>query len=300
MMIHDLTELITRAKDRPIRRIAVAAAEDENVLKSLQSAMNEGIIIPILVGCRNKVEQIAQQINFDLDKVEIIDNRNRDVNSVALAVELIRDGEADFLMKGLVQTGDLLRGVLDKEKGLPIERLLSHVALFQSPYYHKVFCVTDVAMNIAPDLEAKVKILNNAVSVFHQLRIENPKVAVAAAVEYVNPKMEATVHAAEIKKMNVDGEIKGCIVDGPLAVDIAFNKDAAVHKGIKGEVAGDCDIVLMPDIEAGNMVYKTLNFIGGAKSASIITGASVPIVLTSRSDDDKTKLLSIALASLMV
>ena len=300
MMIHDLTELITRAKDRPKRRIAVAAAEDENVLKSLQSAMNEGIIIPILVGCRNKVEQIAQQINFDLDKVEIIDNRNRDVNSVALAVELIRDGEADFLMKGLVQTGDLLRGVLDKEKGLPIERLLSHVALFQSPYYHKVFCVTDVAMNIAPDLEAKVKILNNAVSVFHQLRIENPKVAVAAAVEYVNPKMEATVHAAEIKKMNVDGEIKGCIVDGPLAVDIAFNKDAAVHKGIKGEVAGDCDIVLMPDIEAGNMVYKALNFLGGANSASIITGASVPIVLTSRSDDDKTKLLSIALASLMV
>ena len=300
MMIHDLTELITRAKERPKRRIAVAAAEDENVLKSLQSAMNEGIIIPILVGCRNKVEQIAQQINFDLDKVEIIDNRNRDVNSVALAVELIRDGEADFLMKGLVQTGDLLRGVLDKEKGLPIERLLSHVALFQSPYYHKVFCVTDVAMNIAPDLEAKVKILNNAVSVFHQLRIENPKVAVAAAVEYVNPKMEATVHAAEIKKMNVDGEIKGCIVDGPLAVDIAFNKDAAVHKGIKGEVAGDCDIVLMPDIEAGNMVYKALNFLGGANSASIITGASVPIVLTSRSDDDKTKLLSIALASLMV
>ena len=300
MMIHDLTELITRAKDRPKRRIAVAAAEDENVLKSLQSAMNEGIIIPILVGCRNKVEQIAQQINFDLDKVEIIDNRNRDVNSVALAVELIRDGEADFLMKGLVQTGDLLRGVLDKEKGLPIERLLSHVALFQSPYYHKVFCVTDVAMNIAPDLEAKVKILNNAVSVFHQLRIENPKVAVAAAVEYVNPKMEATVHAAEIKKMNVDGEIKGCIVDGPLAVDIAFNKDAAVHKGIKGEVAGDCDIVIMPDIEAGNMVYKTLNFLGGANSASIITGASVPIVLTSRSDDDKTKLLSIALACLMV
>ena len=203
-------------------------------------------------------------------------------------------------MKGLVQTGDLLRGVLDKEKGLPVERLLSHVALFQSPYYHKVFCVTDVAMNIAPDLKAKVKILNNAVSVFHQLGIENPKVAVAAAVEYVNPKMEATVHASEIKKMNVEGEIKGCVVDGPLAIDIVFNKDAAVHKGIKGEVAGDCDIVLMPDIEAGNMVYKTLNFIGGAKSASIITGASVPIVLTSRSDDDKTKLLSIALASLMV
>ena len=300
MMIHDLTELITRAKERPKRRIAVAAAEDENVLKSLQSAVNEGVIIPILVGCRNKIEQIANQINFDLNEVEIIDNSNGDMNSVAIAVELIRNGEADFLMKGLVQTGDLLRGILDKEKGLPVERLLSHVALFQSPYYHKVFCVTDVAMNIAPDLEAKVKILNNAVSVFHQLRIENPKVAVAAAVEYVNPKMEATVHAAEIKKMNIEGEIKGCIVDGPLAIDITFNKDAAIHKGIKGEVAGDCDIVIMPDIEAGNMVYKTLNFLGGANSASVITGASVPIVLTSRSDDDKTKLLSIALACLMV
>ena len=300
MMIHDLTELITRAKERPKRRIAVAAAEDENVLKSLQSAMNEGIIIPILVGCRNKIEQIANHINFDLNEVEIMDNSNVDVNSVAIAVELIRNGEADFLMKGLVQTGDLLRGVLDKEKGLPVERLLSHVALFQSPYYHKVFCVTDVAMNIAPDLKAKVKILNNAVNVFHQLGIENPKVAVAAAVEYVNLKMEATVHASEIKKMNVNGEIKGCIVDGPLAIDITFNREAAVHKGIKGEVAGDCDIVIMPDIEAGNMVYKTLNFLGGANSASIITGASVPIVLTSRSDDDKTKLLSIALACLMV
>lgn len=300
MMIHDLTELISRAKERPKRRVAVAAAEDENVLKSLQSAMNEEIITPILVGCRNKIEQIANHINFDLNKLEIIDNSNGDVNSVAIAVELIRNGEADFLMKGLVQTGDLLRGILNKEKGLPVERLLSHVALFQSPYFHKVFCVTDVAMNIAPDLESKVKILNNAVNVFHQLCVENPKVAVAAAVEYVNHKMEATVHAAKIKEMNMNGEIKGCVVDGPLAIDIAFNKDAAIHKGIKGDVAGDCDIVLMPDIEAGNMVYKILNFLGGANSASVITGASVPIVLTSRSDDDKTKLLSIALACLMV
>lgn len=299
-MIHDLTELISRAKERPKKRIAVAAAEDENVLKSLQSAMKEGIITPILVGCKNKIIKIANDINFDIDSVEIIDNNSGDVGSVTLAVEQIRNGMADFLMKGLVQTGDLLRGVLDKQKGLPVERLLSHVALFQSPYYHKIFCVTDVAMNIAPDLDAKVKILNNAVNVFHQLGIDSPKVAIAAAVEYVNPKMEATVHAVKIKEMNMNGVIKGCTVDGPFAIDIAFNMDSAIHKGIKGDVAGDSDILVVPDIEAGNMVYKTLNFLGGANTAAIITGASVPIVLTSRSDDDKTKLLSIALACLMV
>ena len=299
MMIHDLTELTSRAKERPKRRVAVAAAEDENVLKALQSAINVGFVIPILVGDRKKIEIIAEHIDFDLNGVEIIDISNAGVNSATVAIQLIKSGQADILMKGLIQTGDLLRAVLDKENGLPVERLLSHVALFQSPYYHKVFCITDVAMNIAPDLEAKVKILNNAVSVFHQLGIENPKVAVAAAVETVNPKMEATVHASLMKEMNLNSEIKGCIVDGPLAIDIAFNKDAAAHKNIVSDVAGDCDIVLMPDINAGNMVYKTLNFLGGANTAAIISGASVPIVLTSRSDDDKTKLLSIALASLM-
>jgi phosphate butyryltransferase len=298
-MIHDLTELTSRAKERPKRRVAVAAAEDENVLKALQSAINVGFVIPILVGDRKKIEIIAEHIDFDLNGVEIIDISNAGVNSATVAIQLIKSGQADILMKGLIQTGDLLRAVLDKENGLPVERLLSHVALFQSPYYHKVFCITDVAMNIAPDLEAKVKILNNAVSVFHQLGIENPKVAVAAAVETVNPKMEATVHASLMKEMNLNSEIKGCIVDGPLAIDIAFNKDAAAHKNIVSDVAGDCDIVLMPDINAGNMVYKTLNFLGGANTAAIISGASVPIVLTSRSDDDKTKLLSIALASLM-
>ena len=299
MMIHDLTELTSRAKERPKRRVAVAAAEDENVLKALQSAINVGFVIPILVGDRKKIEIIAEHIDFDLNGVEIIDISNAGVNSATVAIQLIKSGQADILMKGLIQTGDLLRAVLDKENGLPVERLLSHVALFQSPYYHKVFCITDVAMNIAPDLEAKVKILNNAVSVFHQLGIENPKVAVAAAVETVNPKMEATVHASLMKEMNLNSEIKGCIVDGPLAIDIAFNKDAAAHKNIVSDVAGDCDIVLMPDINAGNMVYKTLNFLGGANTAAIISGAAVPIVLTSRSDDDKTKLLSIALASLM-
>jgi phosphate butyryltransferase len=300
MIIHDLTELIDRSKQKPKKRIAVASAEDDNVLKALQNAINEEIIVPILVGNRENIESIAKKVGFDLKGVEIIDISNSDLNSATVAIQLIKSGQADILMKGLIQTGDLLRAVLDKENGLPVERLLSHVALFQSPYYHKVFCITDVAMNIAPDLEAKIKILNNAVSVFHQLGVENPKVAVAAAVETVNPKMEATVHASLIKEKNGNGEIIGCIVDGPLAFDIAFNKDAAAHKNIVSDVAGDCDIVVMPEINAGNMVYKTLNFLGGANTAAIISGASVPIVLTSRSDDDRTKLLSIALASLLV
>lgn len=300
MMIHDLTELLNKAKQRPLRRIVVVAAEDENVLKSLQSAMNEGIIAPILVGNREKIEAIAQQIEFDISEVEIIDSTYKDDGSVAIAINLIRNGKADILMKGLIHTSELLKGVIDKQRGLPIAQLLSHVALFQSPYYHKVFCITDVAMNIAPDLETKVKILKNAVNLFHLLGIENPKVAIAAAVEKVNPKMETTVHAAKIKEMNKNGDIKGCIVDGPLAIDLAINREAAISKGVVSEVAGDCDIVIVPDIEAGNMVYKTLNFLGGAKSAAIITGASVPIVLTSRSDDDETKLHSIALASLLV
>ncbi|HLW10476.1 MAG TPA: bifunctional enoyl-CoA hydratase/phosphate acetyltransferase, partial [Fermentimonas sp.] len=235
-----------------------------------------------------------------ISEVEIIDSTYKDDGSVAIAINLIRNGKADILMKGLIHTSELLKGVIDKQRGLPIAQLLSHVALFQSPYYHKVFCITDVAMNIAPDLETKVKILKNAVNLFHLLGIENPKVAIAAAVEKVNPKMEATVHAAKIKEMNKNGDIKGCIVDGPLAIDLAINREAAISKGVVSEVAGDCDIVIVPDIEAGNMVYKTLNFLGGAKSAAIITGASVPIVLTSRSDDDETKLHSIALASLLV
>ena len=300
MMIHDLNELINRAKQLPAKRVAVAAAEDENVLKSIQNAYSEGIIIPLLVGVSEKIKKIAHHINFDLTNVEVFDSSDKEDSSVGIAVDLIRSGKADILMKGLISTSDLMKGVLNKERGLPIKHLLSHVALFESPYYHKVFCVTDVAMNIAPDLDSKVKILNNAVGVFHHLGIEVPKVAIAAAVEKKNPRMEATVHAAEMKKMNESGVIKGCIVDGPLAMDLAVNREAALNKGVVSDVAGDCDIILVPDIEAGNMVYKTLNFLGGAKSAAIITGASVPIVLTSRADDDKTKLQSIALASLMV
>lgn len=298
-MIRDLNELLLKAKSRPRRRMAVAAAEDEHVLKALQDAMKEEIIIPLLVGNKEEIERIAQSIGFNLEGVEVIDNREGAAVSARIAVSKVKGGDADFIMKGFVSTGDLLKAVLDKEFGLRTDQLLSHVAFFESPYYHKIFCVTDAAMNIAPDLEAKVQIILNAVKACHGIGIGNPKVAVAAAVETVNPKMEATLHAVLLKEMNDKGLLKGCIVDGPLAIDIAVNTDAARHKGVGGDVAGDCDVILAPDIEAGNMFYKALNFLGGASSAAVVMGATVPVVLTSRSDDERSKLLSIALATLI-
>lgn len=296
-MIRDLTELLRKAKNRPKRTIAIAAAENEHVLKALKDAVKEEIIIPLLIGDKTEIERIAFSIGFDLSNFDIIDNREGAAVSARIAVENIKNGDADIIMKGFVSTGELLKAVLDKESGLHYNQLLSHVAFFQSPYYHKIFCVTDVAMNIAPGLYEKAQIIENAVNACQLLGIKRPKVAVVAAVEKVNPKMEATVHAAQLKEMNLDGRIKGCVVDGPFAIDIAVNKEAARNKGIESEVAGDCDIILAPDIEAGNMFYKALNFLGGATVAAVVMGAAVPVVLTSRSDDERSKLFSIALAA---
>ena len=298
-MIHKLSELVERAKSKPKRKIAVAAAEDAAVLKSLKAGIKEGIGIPILIGNKVEIDRIAQSIGFDLSDIQIIHNDKGATTSAQLAVAMVKNGEADILMKGFVSTGALLKAVLDKENGLRKSEVLSHVAFFESPYYHKLLCVTDVAMNIAPDFDTKVHILNNAVEACHKIGIENPKVAVVAAVETVNPKMEATVHAAMMKTMSDRKQITGCIVDGPLAIDNAINKEAAQHKGIVSEVAGDCDVILAPDIEAGNMFYKALSFLGGAKVAAVIMGATVPIVLTSRSDSEENKMLSMALAAAM-
>ena len=298
-MINKLSELIERSRSKPKLRIAVAAAEDEAVLKSIKSAIKEGVVIPILIGDKNEIERLAHSVDFDLADIQIVHNDKGTGASAQIAVSMIKSGEADILMKGFVSTAMLMKAVLDKEKGLRKGSILSHVAFFESPYYHKLLCVTDAAMNVAPDFEAKVHILNNAVEACHKLGISVPKVAVVAAVEIVNPKMEATIHAAMLKTMSDRNQFTDCIVDGPLAIDIAVNKQAADHKGIIGEVAGDCDIILVPDIEAGNMFYKALNFLGGATAASVIMGASVPIILTSRSDSEETKLFSIALAAAM-
>lgn len=299
MPIHDLSELVQRAKERGRCTVAVAAAEDEDVLISLYHAMQEGFVAPLLIGDSEKIAASARHAGISTGEMEVLDNREGAAVSAQIAVAKVREGRAGMLMKGHVGTADLLKAVLDKEKGLNTGGLLSHVAFFETPYYHKVFGLTDAAMNIAPDLEGKRQILLNAVELCHRLGITNPKVAVAAAVEKVNPKMEATLHAAALKEMNRNGELPGCVVDGPFAIDIAFNRESALLKGIEGEVAGDADLILSPDIEAGNMFYKALNFLGGAVSAAVVTGTSVPIVLTSRSDNDRSKLLSLALGAVI-
>jgi len=298
-MLKTLSDLVDIAKEKNIRRLAVAAAEDKAVLEAVKDAHQEKIIQPVLVGDQEKIESIAKEVGLDLANAGIVDNKNGSSESARIAVSLIREGKADVLMKGMVSTGPLLKAVLDKENGLRKGGTLSHVAFFESQYYHKLLGVTDAAMNVAPEFEEKVQILNNAVEAFHKLGVSNPKVAVVGAVETVNPKMEATTHAAIMKTMNARHQINGCIVDGPLALDNAVSKEAARHKGIDSDVAGDCDIILTPDIEAGNILYKSLNFLGGATAAAVIMGAAVPVVLTSRSDNKKSKMLSIALAAAM-
>ena len=299
-MISNLSTLIERAKENPPKGVVVAAAEDVAVLGAIKKAVEEGVVYPILVGNKSEIEKVANSIQFDLSNIEIINNDDNDsLHSAEIAIEQIHKGKASILMKGNIATGTLLKAVLNKEKGLRKSKILSHVAFFESPYYHKLLCVTDVAMNISPSLEDKVHILNNAVEACHKIGIDRPKVAVVAAVETVNPKMKATIEAAELTEMNKNGVITGCVVDGPLAIDNAVSKDAAALKDITGGVAGDCDIILAPYIEAGNMFYKALNFLGGASVAAIIMGATVPIVLTSRADSTQSKFMSIALAASM-
>ncbi len=297
-MIKNLETIVKMAKDKPNRKLAVAAADDEPVLEAIKNAQKENIIDPILVGCKKKIEEISKKISYDLKNAEIIDIADPKEASKK-AVSLIRENEAEILMKGMVSTGGLLKAVLNKEKGLRKGNTISHVAFFESSYYHKILCVTDAAMNVEPEFEDKVDILNNAVETMNKLGIQQPKVAVIGAVETVNAKMEPTVHAAMLTLMNKRKQIKNCIVDGPLALDNAVSKESAEHKGIVSEVAGDADILLLPDIYAGNVLYKSLGFLGGATIAAVIMGAAVPIVLTSRSDNEKSKLMSIALAAAM-
>ncbi|MFN8206389.1 MAG: bifunctional enoyl-CoA hydratase/phosphate acetyltransferase [Bacteroidales bacterium] len=275
-----LNSLLERVKGKSVKRIAVAAAEDKAVLLSIREAVKTGIIEPVLVGNKSKIEAIFKEINFSGNKIRIVDESNPSV-SAEKAVELIKKGEAEILMKGFVGTGPLLKAVLDKEKGLKKSGTLSHFALFDVPSYPKLLGITDAAMNISPDFNEKTEILLNAVDIMHRLGLEVPKVAIISPVEVVNPKIESTVHAAMLSMMQKRGQIKGCLIDGPLALDNAISKEAAEHKGIQSEVAGDADLLLAPDLDAGNMLYKSLIFFAGGITAAIITGASAPIVLTS-------------------
>lgn len=296
-MIKNLSELPVSAKKSSKKIMAVAAAEDASVMNAIFEAKKLGLIAPFFIGNRKRIEQIGKEQNSKIEPSEIIDSKDEN-ESCSIAVKLVSEGKANILMKGLVPTGTLLKHVVNKEYGLISGKLLSHLAIFESPYYHKIFGLTDAAMNIAPTLEEKAAIIQNAVQTFKHLGIENPKVAVLAAVEKVNPKMQATTDAAILKTMNERHQITDCIVDGPLALDNAISKEAAEHKSIVSSVAGDADILIAPDIHSGNILYKCLPFLGAAKCAAIIIGAKSPIVLTSRADSEETKFLSIALAVL--
>ena len=296
MELKSLSTFIEIAKGKPKKTIAVAAAEDLPVLQAVDNAQKEGIVDAILIGNEKKIREIAKDNDINLDNYEIINEKNSAL-SAKTAVKLIRENKAHIVMKGLVGTADYLRAILDKENGLRSGSLLSHIGFFETPYYNKLLAVTDAAQNPAPDMKDKLAIINNSVDLYHRLGLEKPKIALLAAIEGVNPKMPATTEAASITMMNKRNQIKGCLIDGPLALDNAISEKAAKHKKIVSDVAGDADMLFAPDIEAGNILYKSMAFLGGATVAAVILGAKVPVVLTSRADSDKSKLMSIALAA---
>jgi phosphate butyryltransferase len=296
MELKTLNTFIEIAQSKPKRTIAVSAAEDLAVLQAISAAVNAKIVDAVLIGNADKIKQYADEIEFDINQVQVI-NEPEPAKSAKTAVKLVREGNAHILMKGLIQTADFLRAVLDKECGLRTGSLLSHIGFFELEHYHKVLALTDAAQNTFPELGEKVQIIQNSVNMFHRLGVTNPKVALLAAIEGVNPKMPNTMDAAAITMMNRRGQIKDCLIDGPLAMDLAVSAEAAHHKGIESEVCGNTDILFAPNIEVANVIYKTFSYLCGASAAACIIGAAAPIVLTSRADSENTKLLSIALTA---
>jgi phosphate butyryltransferase len=295
-MLKKLEDLRAIVANEPVKKLVLAAAQDQHSLSAVLRAAKDGVIEPILIGDKESIQNISISSGFDIAGLRIIHEADMD-KAVEMAVKMVSSKQADVLMKGKVGTSTLLKCVLNKEWGLRTGHLLSHIALFEVDTYHKLIAVTDVAMNIAPNLQDKIAIVNNSISCLHKLGIPVPKVAVLGAVEMVNENMEATLHAALLSKMNQRDQIRGCIIDGPLAFDNAVSLESAQHKGIRSEVAGDTDLLLMPDIEVGNVLYKSLVFFAKAKVASVILGAQAPIVLTSRSDTEQAKFDSILLAA---
>lgn len=290
--------LLERCKPLEAIPTAVAHPCEESALTGAVEAAQAGLITPILVGPVAKIEQTAKAANVDLGNLEIVDAEHS-VGSAKKAVELVKEGRAEVLMKGSLHSDELLSAIVSREGGLRTGRRISHVFVMDVPTYHKVLIVTDGAINIAPTLEDKVDICQNAIDLAISLGLEKPKVAILAAVEVVNSKMPATLDAAALCKMAERGQIKGGILDGPLAFDNAISKQAAQTKGIQSQVAGDPDILLAPDLEAGNILAKQLSFLANADSAGMVLGARVPVILTSRADSVRSRIASCAVAKLV-
>lgn len=297
-MLRTLEEVLAAAKQSEPRTIAVAAAQDKDVLTAVYAAVREGIVRPLLVGDKAQILRIAEEAQLPVLQEHIVDEPDK-AAACQKAAALARDHKADLLMKGFVDTSLVMRAVLNHENDLKKSGTISHVAVMEVPGFDRLFYVTDSAMNIAPSLEQKAAILENAVETAHALGNDEPKAAVLCAVEKVNPKMECTLDAQELTARNRRGEIRGCVVDGPLALDNAVSPEAAKHKGIDSPVAGYADILLVPDIEAGNMLNKSMEYFAHAKKAGVMMGAKVPIVLTSRATSAQSKMYSIALGVLI-
>ncbi len=293
-----IQDIIKNAQLLEKKKMVVAVAQDEHVLEAVHMAKEAGIVEAVLVGDQKSILSILSKLKIIASQYEIVDIADPFL-ACEYAVKMISQQKADILMKGLVDTSIILRAALDKEFGLRTPNRISHVSVMEVPSYHKLLLMSDGAMNIDPNVDIKQEIIENGIQVCYALGIKNPKVGCIAAVEKVNPKMQATLDAVELIERNKVGRIKGCTIGGPFALDNAINKEAAEHKGITDPMAGDVDFLLMPQIEAGNVFYKTMMFLANAKSASIIAGAKAPIVLTSRADSKESKFNSIALSALV-
>jgi phosphate butyryltransferase len=298
-MITTLDQIVERVKGKTTKRLAVAVAEDPHTIEAVGRAVKEKLVHATLTGDEKAIKKVADEAKVDPKTFEIVHEPDK-AKALALAIAKVRAGEADFLMKGLLDSSLYIRGIIDKEKGLlPPGQLLSHVTVIQAPAWKKLIVCGDVAVIPAPDLEAKIAILNYAIDVAHKLEIEKPKAVLLSAVEKVNPKMPSTTESAIIAKMADRGQIKGAIVDGPLALDVAFSEESARIKGLVSPVAGDADILVFPSIEAGNIFFKACTYLAKAELGAVVVGATCPCVLTSRGDSEDTKFYSIALASLL-
>lgn len=297
-MIQRLDQLIALARDGGKKVIAVAAAQDEEVLLAAGKAKEAGLASFILVGDEPSIREIAARQNIDLSGFEV---RHEPDPAVACtkAVALVSAGQAHMVMKGIVDTGVILKALLDKENGRRGDGIISHVGIFEVPGFDRLLYVADAAMNIAPDLQTKKQIIENTLQVTRALGNEMPVAAVLCAKEKVSPKMQATLDAQALREMNHSGELTGCHVIGPVALDNAISEAAAKHKKIADPNAGKADILIVPQIETGNVLYKALIYLAHAKSAGVIVGAKEPVIVTSRADTDETKLYSIALAVMM-
>ena len=293
--IDDIFAIAKRKSQKTKKRLVLCNAANEHSLQAAVKACEMGIVCPILVGNQDDIRSVAKKAGIDISTSEIV-HCDTIEQTIQTAVSLVHNHKGDILMKGGVTTPQIMKGVLNKEYGLRSEGMISHLAIFEIPEYHKLLTLTDAAMNIAPSLQEKKTIIQNTVDFLRKVGIEKPKVAAVAAIEQVNPKMSATIEADELKQMYLRGEIQNCIVDGPMSFDLAISTESKEEKGFDSPVSGDADVILAPDIEAANMLYKSFSFFGKTRGGAVIIGAAAPIVLTSRSDSMYTKLSSIALS----